>query len=80
MRRTKELVICIRNDGFPASLEIRKVYERIPDELAEQHGQYRIIDESGEDYLYPRRMFATAVVPMPAWRVSGAGKKKAKSG
>lgn len=80
MRRNKDLVICINNDGYPASLEVRKVYERIPDQAAESNDQYRVIDESGEDYLYPRKMFATAVIPMPAWRASGSHRRKAHSG
>ncbi len=50
-------VICINNDDYPASLEKRKLYQIIPDAEAERHGQLRIIDESGEDYLYPKDHF-----------------------
>ena len=50
-------VICINNDDYPASLEKRKLYQIIPDVEAERHGQLRIIDESGEDYLYPKDYF-----------------------
>ena len=49
-----QFVICIRNDNYPASLEKRKIYEVVPDTEAEEHFQIRVIDESGEDYLYPR--------------------------
>jgi len=50
-------VICIKNDDHPVSLEKRKLYQVIPDTEAERHGQIRIIDESGEDYLYPNDYF-----------------------
>ena len=50
-------VICINNHGYEASLEQRKLYEVLPDEQASKHGQLRVIDESGEDYLFPRKMF-----------------------
>ena len=51
-------LLCVDNHGYEASLELRKLYENIPDKEAEHHGQVRIIDESGEDYLYPNRYFA----------------------
>ncbi len=46
-------VICIKNEGYAASLEPRKVYQAIPDAGAAEHGLLRVVDESGEDYLYP---------------------------
>lgn len=46
-------VVCIDNSGYLASLETRKIYQKISDEKAESLGQIRVIDESGEDYLYP---------------------------
>ncbi len=52
-----ELVICVANEGYEASLEKRKLYEKIPDEAASRHGQVRVIDESGEDYLFPSSYF-----------------------
>ncbi len=58
MRRDKFL-LCIDNEGHEASLEIRKLYETIPDKEAQRHNQVRVIDESGEDYLYPSRFFAS---------------------
>jgi hypothetical protein len=53
----KRLVVCIDNEGYPASLELRKLYERLPDAEAEKDGLIRVIDESGEDYLYPKARF-----------------------
>jgi len=53
-----KFLLCIDNEGYEASLEIRKLYEQIPDKEAERHNQVRIIDESGEDYLYPAKFFA----------------------
>lgn len=50
-------VICVRNDDYPASLERMKVYERIPDDLARKLNLVRVVDESGEDYLYPESCF-----------------------
>ena len=52
-----KFVICVTNNGYEASLEQRKLYEVIPDERALRHEQLRIIDESGEDYLFPKNMF-----------------------
>ena len=57
MRKNKYL-LCIENKGYEASLEIRKLYSNIPDKEAGRHNQVRIIDESGEDYLYPAAFFA----------------------
>jgi hypothetical protein len=59
-----KFVICIKNDDYPASLEVRKLYSRIPDGDAERHGQMRIIDESGEDYLYPEEYFRAIDLPV----------------
>lgn len=54
----QRFLLCVENTGYGASLEVRKLYEMIPDKEAERHNQVRIIDESGEDYLYPSRFFA----------------------
>ena len=51
-------ILCINNEGYEALIELRKLYENIPDKEAERHGQVRIIDESGEDYLFPASYFA----------------------
>ena len=53
-----KFLLCVDNKGYEASLELRKLYQNIPDKEAEGHSQVRIIDESGEDYLYPARYFA----------------------
>ena len=59
-----KFVICVDNKGYEASLEIRKLYDMIPDQDAQQHNQVRIIDESGEDYLYPNEFFAAIRLPV----------------
>ncbi|MBN2239556.1 MAG: hypothetical protein JW712_07270 [Dehalococcoidales bacterium] len=59
----KKFLLCVTNEGYQASLELRKLYETIPDTEAEQQGQVRIIDESGEDYLYPSGFFAPVRLP-----------------
>lgn len=56
-------LICIRNDDYPASLEKRKIYEALPDVDAEKHHQVRVIDDSGEDYLYPEEYFVPVKLP-----------------
>jgi hypothetical protein len=61
--RDPPLVICIKNDEYPASLEVRKIYEVVPDSEAERHNLVRIIDESGEDYLYPTGYFVSIDLP-----------------
>jgi hypothetical protein len=53
-------VICIENSDYPASLEVRKIYQVLPDAEAQKIGHLRIIDESGEDYLYPAEHFIDA--------------------
>jgi hypothetical protein len=55
--------ICLRNEGYPASLELRKLYRIVPDSEAATRGQVRVIDESGEDYLYPTEYFAEVELP-----------------
>jgi hypothetical protein len=67
-RAAKRLYICLDNSGYEASLERRKIYVGLPDARAERLGQVRIIDESGEDYLYPADRFITAELPLAARR------------
>jgi hypothetical protein len=55
--------ICINNSGYPASLELYKVYRVLSDEVAEAGGDMRVIDESGEDYLYPSERFVLIDLP-----------------
>jgi hypothetical protein len=61
--KTKRYVVCVRNQGYPASLELRKIYELVPDQEAEAHGMLRLVDESGEDYLYSKSLFLPIDVP-----------------
>ncbi len=53
----------MRNDDYPASLELRKLYPVLNDEFAAQHGMIRVIDESGEDYLFPGEYFVRVSLP-----------------
>ena len=58
----KRLVICIDNRGNEASLEKWKIYQSLPDESAEKHNEIRVIDEEGEDYLYPSDCFSNVLL------------------
>jgi len=60
---SKQLVVCIGNEGYPASLERRKLYVMLRDAAAEKHGLVRIIDESGNDYRYPKAFFRPVALP-----------------
>jgi hypothetical protein len=55
--------MCIDNAGYLASLEVRKIYRRLPDADAAGHGYIRVVDESGDSYLYPRRRFIDVMLP-----------------
>lgn len=58
-----QFVICVDNNDYASSLELRKVYELIKDPEAEREGFFRIIDESGEDYLYGAERFVKVSLP-----------------
>lgn len=60
---SRQFAICVRNDDYAASLELRKIYEVLPDSDASKHHQVRVIDESGEDYLYPADYFVPIDLP-----------------
>jgi hypothetical protein len=62
---SKRLVVCVDNDDFPVALETRKVYVALPDSAAEKHGLVRVVDESGEDYLYSKALFRPIELPQP---------------
>ena len=64
----KMFVVCIKNEGYAASLELRKIYEVIPDERAAEHQMIRVVDESDEDYLYPSDFFIPIDLPKPIER------------
>ena len=55
--------ICMQNEGYSASLELRKLYRVLPEEDGEAHGYLRVIDESGEDYLFPADWFSSVELP-----------------
>lgn len=59
-------VLCVSNANYPASLEVRKVYAVVTDANAEATGFIRVIDESGEDYLYPQAHFVVLQLPQEA--------------
>ena len=56
-------VVCIKNEGCPASLELLKIYQAIADERATEDQLIRVIDESGEDYMYPADYFVSIELP-----------------
>lgn len=64
-KKTYRLVLCLHNDDYETSLEVRKIYQALPDREAEAHEQVRVIDESGDDYLYPASFFASIELPRP---------------
>ncbi len=57
-RSHPQFAVCIKNAGYRASLELHKIYRVLPDENAAAAGDIRVVDESGEDYLYPAARFA----------------------
>src|SRR5689334_9836346 len=59
----KQLVVCIDNTSYPVALERRKIYVVLRDAAAEKHGLLRIVDESGEGYLYPKTLFRSIALP-----------------
>jgi hypothetical protein len=65
---SKQLVVCINNEGYPASLEKRKIYVLLRDPAVEKHGMLRIVDESGGDYLYPKTLFRPIALPQSVKR------------
>ncbi len=71
MQRGKEThyVVCLGNEGYRSSLVVRKIYRVLPDPTATKHRLLRIIDETGEDYLYPEKLFAAVELPKAAGRI-----------
>ena len=67
-KTAKRLFICLDNAGYEVSLERRKIYVALSDAKAERLGHLRIIDESGEDYLYPGERFVPAELPLSTRR------------
>ena len=62
-RLGKRFAVCVRNRGYEASLEPNKIYVVLPDRDAEKEGDVRVVDESGEDYLYPADWFVAVEIP-----------------
>jgi hypothetical protein len=62
---TRKFVVCVNNKGYQVSLETRKIYQVLRDPDAAKHKQLRVIDESGEDYLYPESYFTPIELPLP---------------
>jgi hypothetical protein len=60
--------VCVNNTEYPASLELHKIYRVLPDEEAEVDGNLRVVDESGEDYLYPADFFVLMELPQSVER------------
>ena len=66
--QSKQLVVCINNEGYAASLEKRKIYVALRDPAAEKHDLIRVVDESGDDYLYPKKFFRSIALPQATKR------------
>ncbi len=61
---SKQFVVCVDNEGYSASLEKRKIYLALRDPSAEKHGLIRVVDKSGDDYLYPKTFFRSIALPL----------------
>ena len=74
--KKRSFVVCLSNEGYAASLELRKIYVALRDTAAERNGLLRVVDESGEDYLYPADRFEAVDFPkivrsrLPRWQPS----------
>ena len=71
-RRKRAFLLCVSTKGCD-DLELRKVYEQLPDEQAAKEGYVRVLDESGEDYLYPGKCFVEVELPRNAKRALASG-------
>lgn len=67
--KKRGFVVCVRNDGYDASPELRKIYEVMADVRGSRHKLLRVVDESGEDYLYPEDYFLAISLPQPIQKV-----------
>jgi len=65
VKSTAKFVVCLKNKGYEVSLEPRKIYRVLPDADALKHRQLRVIDESGDAYLYPANYFTPIELPRP---------------
>jgi hypothetical protein len=62
-RAVPRFVVCVENTGYPVSLELHKIYRVVADADAARDGDVRIVDGSGEDYLYPAEWFVAVALP-----------------
>ena len=62
-KREPRYVVCVENAGYKASLVVRRIYQVVSDPQAEKRGLCRVVDDSGEDYLYPKKLFAAVDLP-----------------
>ncbi len=67
-RSAGQLAICVKNEGYEASLELRKIYRVLEDGDAQAHRLIRVVDESGDDYLYPSGNFLPVILPLATRR------------
>jgi len=67
-RNSRQFALCLKNTGNEASLILGKVYRIVPDARAAKDDLVRVVDESGEDYLFPRKQFAFVTFPQPVRR------------
>jgi hypothetical protein len=74
-RRKKQFLLCVRNNGCD-DLEVRKLYQQLPDRRGAEEGYVRIVDESGEDYLYPAAHFVAVELPLEAQRALRVASRK----
>ncbi len=63
LKSADQFAVCVDNREYPASLELHKIYRVLPDPEAEGDGDLRLVDESGEDYLFPAKMFVLLNLP-----------------
>ncbi len=77
-RKHTSFAVCVKNEGYAASLERRKIYEVIDDAQAAEHRMIRAVDESGEDYLYPEDLFVPIRLPQPVSRAIFRSVRKAR--
>ena len=69
MAKQYRYALCVKNRGYAAALEVRKLYRVLSDHVAEKRGLLRVVDESGESYLYPAGFFLSIDLPRAAIRV-----------
>ena len=72
--------LCVDNSEYPASLELHKVYRVLADKEAERHGDLRVVDESGEDYLFPADYFVLIDLPRAAARAFDGARGAQRAG